>query len=85
MIRRILAAALSLGLASAAQAAEFSCFARVGPPSAGQNSSILMGSVSVSAGGLQAAEAEYHRRTSTSKPVSAGRWVIHELYCMPRS
>ncbi|HGM5044512.1 TPA: hypothetical protein ACKPZV_001720 [Stenotrophomonas maltophilia] len=83
MIRRILAAALSLGLASAVQAAEFSCFARVGPPSAGQNSSILMGSVS--AGGLQAAEAEYHRRTSTSKPVSAGRWVIHELYCVPRS
>jgi len=83
MIQRILAAALSLGLASAAQAAEFNCFARVGPPCAAQDSSTLMGRVN--AGGLRQAEAEYYRRTSTAKPVSAGGRVIHELYCMPRA
>lgn len=82
MIQRILAAALSLGLATAAHAAEFSCYAKVGPPSAAQNSGTLMGGVS--AASLQAAEAEYFRRTSTTKPVSAGKWVIHELYCVPR-
>lgn len=82
MIQRILAAALSLGLATAAHAAEFSCYAKVGPPSAAQNSSTLMGRVN--AGGLRQAEAEYFRRTSTTKPVSAGKWVIHELYCVPR-
>lgn len=83
MIQRILvAAALSLGLSTAAHAAEFSCYARVGPPSAAQDSGTLMGGVS--AASLRAAEAEYFRRTSTTKPVSSGKWVIHELYCVPR-
>lgn len=84
MIQRILiAAALSLGLATTAHGADFNCYAKVGPAGAAQNSSTLMGSVS--AAGLQAAEAEYFRRTSTTKPVSSGKWVIHELYCVPRS
>lgn len=82
MIQRIfIATTLSLGLATAAHAAEFSCYAKVGPASAAQNSGTLMGGVS--AANLQAAEAEYFKRTSATKPVSSGRWVIHELYCVP--
>ncbi|MBN5030643.1 hypothetical protein JY419_14525 [Stenotrophomonas maltophilia] len=83
MIQRILiATALSLGLAGTAQAAEFNCYAKIGPASS-QNNGTLMGGVS--AANLQAAEAEYFKRTSASKPVASGQWVIHELYCMPRS
>ncbi|AWH43860.1 hypothetical protein [Stenotrophomonas sp. ZAC14A_NAIMI4_1] len=84
MFKRILlAAALSLGLASAAHAADFNCYAKIGPASAAQNASPLMGTVS--AANLQAAEAEYFKRASATKPVSSGRWVIHELYCVPLS
>lgn len=83
MIKRIVTiTALTIGLAAGAQAAEFSCYAKVGPASAGQNSGTLMGGVS--AANLPAAEAEYFKRTSASKPVSSGRWVIHQLYCVPQ-
>ncbi|HDS1580589.1 hypothetical protein [uncultured Stenotrophomonas sp.] len=82
MIQRILiAAALSLGLAGTAQAAEFNCYAKIGPAGT-QNGGTLMGSVS--AADLPAAEAEYFKRASATQPVSSGRWVIQELYCVPR-
>ncbi|MEG0183231.1 MAG: hypothetical protein RR704_07230 [Stenotrophomonas sp.] len=84
MIKRIIAVTtLTLGLAAGAQAADFSCHAKIGPASAAQNSSSIMGSVS--AANQQAAELEYFKRTSAIKTISSGRWMIHELYCLPRS
>lgn len=78
----VIAAALSLAATASAQAAEFMCFAKIGPASAPNNSSQMFGSVQ--AGSKAAAEAQYQARVATiAAPVRSGRWVIHSVECRP--
>lgn len=77
-----IAATLSLAATASAQASDFMCFARIGPASAPNTSSKMVGTVQ--AGSKAAAEAQYQARVATiALPVRSGRWVIHDVECKP--
>ncbi|MBH1432770.1 hypothetical protein I5U42_15830 [Stenotrophomonas maltophilia] len=79
--RIVVATALTFGTTASAHAADYMCYAKVGPASNPQNSGTLGGLVQ--AENRQAAEAQYLVRASQSRPVLTGRWVVHDVTCKP--